>query len=93
MRWLRLRVEQINGERVTVGRALVRSAVLLLPFEVNHVVMFNLAPQSGPPPTAFYVGIALVWLLIGVYLASIVASPLGQSVHDRVAGTVVRDTR
>lgn len=84
-----LQIEQVHGGKISIGRALLRSAVLLVPFELNHFVMFNMAPQTAQPGLAFYVALAFVWLVIGLYLLLVIGSPLGQSLHDRVAGTVV----
>jgi len=90
MALLRMRVEMVDGSRVSLPRALLRSTVLLVPFEVNHVLMFHFAPPTGEAPSAaFWIGIAAVWVLIGVFLVSVLVSPRRQSLHDRVAGTVV----
>ena len=85
-----LRVVDLAGRRVTFPRALLRSAILLVPFELNHTVMFQVSPgpgqQAGPLVLA---GIAAVWVLIAIYFATAAVWPRGQSVHDRIAGTVV----
>ena len=90
MRWLRIRVERADGGLVSFGRALVRSAILLLPFELNHTVMFQMssAESSGPGLTA-WIGISAVWVLISIYDGTAVLTRRRQSVHDLVAGTVV----
>lgn len=90
MRWFGLRVTDLDGRRISFGRALLRAAVLLVPFELNHTVMFDLSAGPGKDATpVVFIGIAGVWILIGLYLMTAAAPPLGQSVHDRVAGTVV----
>lgn len=90
MRWLRIRVERADGGLVSFGRALVRSAILLLPFELNHTVMFQMssAESSGPGLTA-WIGISAVWVLLSIYAGTAVLTRRRQSVHDLVAGTVV----
>jgi uncharacterized RDD family membrane protein YckC len=57
---------------------------------LNHAVMFYLAPRNAPPTPDFFIGIAAVWLVIAVYIASILLTRRHQSVHDLVAGTVVQ---
>lgn len=90
MRMLGMRVETVAGSRVGFPRGLLRSAVLLVPFEVNHTLMFHFAAPSGTEPSStFWIGLALVWVFIGMFLVSVLVSPRRQSVHDRVAGTVV----
>ena len=89
MRVFGLRVETEKGGRAGVGQGLLRSAVLLLPFEINHTLMFHFAQSGSDPPLAFWLGTGFVWLLILLYVISVVISPRGQSIHDRVARTVV----
>ena len=90
MRLLKLRVADVNGKRLGLGQALLRSAVMLAPFELNHALMFHLAPRNAPPTFAFYAGIAMVWGLIAIYIAAILLTRRHQSVHDLLAGTVVQ---
>jgi uncharacterized RDD family membrane protein YckC len=90
MRWLGLRVVDLGGGRLSLGRAMLRSAILLVPFELNHTVMFHLSPGAGREGGPIVVAaIAAVWILILLFLGSAIVSPLGQSIHDRVAGTRV----
>ena len=63
---------------------------MLIPFELNHAVMFYLAPRNAPPALSFFIGIAAVWAVIAVYIVSILLTRHRQSVHDLVAGTVVQ---
>lgn len=90
MRLLKLKVAVIGGGRIGFGQSLLRSAVMLIPFELNHVVWFHLAPRDAPPTPAFYIGLAAFWALIVAYIATILLTRRRQSVHDLVAGTVVQ---
>ena len=90
MRWLRIRVERVEGGAVFLGRALIRTAVLLLPFELNHTVMFQMStPAASGPGLASWIGIAIVWILLAIYAGTAVFTRRRQSVHDLAAGTVV----
>jgi uncharacterized RDD family membrane protein YckC len=89
MRLFKLRVEDKNGGMIGLGQALLRSVVMLIPFELNHTFMFHLGPRGGPPSVGFLVGIVAVWAVIAVYIASMLWTQRHQSVHDLVAGTVV----
>lgn len=91
MRWFGLRVVGLDGRPVGFPRAILRSAVLLVPFEINHAVMFHLSPGAGQESGLLLIAaIAVVWIVILLFLISAAVSPLGQSIHDRIAGTVVR---
>jgi uncharacterized RDD family membrane protein YckC len=92
MRLLGLRVTGLNGERISFGRALLRTVVKLIPFEVNHAVMFLPVPLASDPHPGFRYGFILVNVLLAIYLASIFLTRRRQSIHDLAAGTlVVRD--
>ena len=92
MRLLGLRVTGLDGERISFGRALLRTVVKLIPFEVNHAVMFLPVPLASESNPAFRPGFILIGVLMIVYLASVILTRRNQSIHDLVAGTlVVRD--
>ena len=90
MRLLKLKVADVSGGRIGFGQSLLRSAVMLIPLELNHAVVFHLAPRNAPPPPAFFVGIATVWAVIAVYIATMLLTRRRQSAHDLVARTVVQ---
>ena len=90
MRLLKLKLISVGGGPVRFGQALLRAAVLLIPFELNHAVMFHLTPRDGQPPTAmFWLGYIIVWALIALYIAAIPLTRRRQSVHDLLTGTAV----
>ena len=92
MRWLSLRLEPVQGGPVGARRALIRTVVMLIPFEVNH---FFLVWANSPEgiPNQLSLQYAVVGILILTYILTAALSPRGQSVHDLLAGTVVVDTR
>ena len=89
MRLLKLKVADAGGGRIGSG-SLLRSAVMLVPFEFNHAVMFHLLPRDAPPPPSYFIGLVVFWALIAAYIATILLTRRRQSVHDLVAGTVVQ---
>lgn len=91
MRLFKLKVTNLNGGRLGIGQALLRSAIMLIPFELNHAVLFHMMPPNGVPTTAFWVGYIGVWVAMAVYVAAIMITSRRQSVHDLVAHTVVTD--
>ena len=90
MRLLNLQVSDVAGKRISFGRALLRAVVMLIPFELNHVVMFHLAPKGSAPSPAFYIGLTGFWIVVAIYVACAYLTRHRQSVHDLIAGTVLR---
>lgn len=89
-RLLRIQVRTERGEQVRLGRALARTAVKLLPWELTHISAFALSADLtalGPLQVA---GIALANLLALSYLVVAIATGGRRSVHDYLAATAVR---
>ncbi|MFZ1754929.1 MAG: RDD family protein [Caldilineaceae bacterium] len=92
MRWFGLRLARTDGAKVTFGQAFLRSLVMLIPFEVNHIFLVWFSTPEGIP-TQLAAQYAVVFGLIGLYFLAAYRSPQRQSIHDRTAGTViVQDT-
>jgi len=89
-RLMGLRVVSTTGARLKFGRALWRAILVLIPFEWNHIIILQLAPLDGAPPSPmFWAGNVLTWVLILIYLGLPFFNPLRQSVHDVLAQTYV----
>lgn len=89
-RLLGLRASAVDGGRIGLGRALARTAVKLVPWELTHLTFFALAPQLG---TFSGLQLGLLWVVYGLFAVYlIVALRYGgeRSVHDLVVGTAVR---
>jgi len=91
-RRLGLRVTGLDGGQLPLSRALVRSAVKFLPWQIAHTCLFHypgwpLAPAA--PPAWVIVGFALVWLLVLSYLAMLGFSQSHRTPYDRLAGSQV----
>jgi uncharacterized RDD family membrane protein YckC len=74
--------------RVSLPRALVRTAVKLAPWELAHLVGFALAGVLGPAVRT--AGLVVANVLALVWFGSAVATGGARSVHDLAAGTRVR---
>ena len=92
MRWLGLRLEAANGASLGYARALLRTVVMLIPFEVNHFFMVWSSSPAGIPDQ-LSLQYAIIGILILAFVGAAALSPRRQSIHDRVAGTVVVRTR
>lgn len=82
-----------EGGGVVFGRALLRAAVKLLPWQLAHTALFNIPgwPQSPGTPPGWVIGLfILVWLLVLLYWLSALLSPQRRSLYDLAAGTSVR---
>ena len=89
MRLLGIRVTGLSGEQIGIGRAVLRSLVMLIPFELNHVVMFHPSPIWTDPKPGFRFGFVATGLLMIIYLAAVLLTGHHQSIHDLLAGTLV----
>jgi uncharacterized RDD family membrane protein YckC len=88
-RGLGLRVVTLEGERLSVGRSLVRSATKFLPWELAHAAVWQFAfagPDDQLLPTMLLVA---SWSIVGVSVALTLLDPRRRSLHDRVAGSIV----
>lgn len=88
-RVLRLRAETTSGARAGFFRALWRNALKLLPWELTHACLWRIPgwpfdPQT--PPLWINVGLILVWVIVAVYVASLLLSRTGQTLYDHLAG-------
>ncbi len=84
-RWLKVWVIGPSGAPPSVPRAVLRTAIKLLPWELAHIGGFALQAN----PVLQWVCIGLSNLMIVVYLAAMVASHSRRSIHDWIARTEV----
>ena len=87
-RALGLRVVTTGGAPVSFLRALWRNLLKLIPWELTHACLWRipgwpLAPET--PPLWVTVGLILVWVIVAVYVVSLVLSRDGQTLYDRLA--------
>ena len=85
-----LRVTDLAGERLNIGRALGRSAAKFLPWQIAHTAVFGLIADSAS--TGF---IVLAITAQGLVVASVIAmaiDPRHRAFHDWAAGTRVTAT-
>jgi uncharacterized RDD family membrane protein YckC len=88
-RLLKIQVTDTAGERLTIGRALARTAIKLLPWELAHVSAFALSTDLSRFNQTQSVGVAAANLLTIVYLGIAIATRGRRSAHDYAAGTIV----
>lgn len=93
-KWRRgLRVVDGRGERIGFGRALVRSAVKFLPWELGHYAVWQFSWSGSEPPPFVTVVLIAVYTLVALYVALPLLLASRRSVYDFVAGTRVEAVR
>ena len=89
---LGLRVTGTHGERLSLGRSLVRSLIKFLPWELTHACLWRIPgwpfnPQAPSPIIS--AGLILVWIIVGAYVISLLMSKKHQTLYDMIAGSYV----
>jgi uncharacterized RDD family membrane protein YckC len=90
-----LQVVNEKGERLTRWRAFIRSLLKLLPWQIAHNGLLRwegwpFAPEE--PSLMVLIRFGLVYLLVGVYIASALISEKHRTPYDWVAGSYVIHT-
>jgi uncharacterized RDD family membrane protein YckC len=84
-----LRVRRVDGGRLGLGRALLRTAVKLLPWELTHFSAFALMRDPNTFESRQLVGVGIANGLALLYLLVAACTRGLRSVHDYVARTEV----
>ena len=94
-RRLRLQVVTTEGDRSSFGRALLRSAVKFLPWQMAHTGLFHI---PGWPlavttiPTWVVTVFIILYALLAVYFLTLLVRP-HRTPYDWIAGTMVVSTK
>jgi len=87
-----IRVVNANGGRLTWGQAFIRSLVKMIPWQIAHTCLFHI---PGWPlavttiPSAVSAGFALMYVLVGLYIASALISKKHRTPYDLASGAYV----
>lgn len=87
-----LLVVSSRGDRLSIGRSLMRSGLKFLPWQIAHTCLFHIPGwpvAPGPIPTPVIGGLALAYGLVGLYLVGLVIPPVHRTAYDWIAGTRV----
>lgn len=91
-RLLSIHTVRSDGGPIKIGRAIGRTAVKMVPWELTHIASFLLVPSLGDIGLISGVGLAVAYALGLLFLVVAWRSGGRRSVHDRVATTQVEPT-
>lgn len=81
-----IQVTDLQGNRISVGRSVLRTTVKLIPWELSHFVVWRSQTLSEDILTLL---IVVVWILVAMYFFLIGISATSRSFYDIFAGTKV----
>ena len=87
-----IRVVNADGGRLTWRQAFVRSLIKMIPWQIAHTCLFHI---PGWPfvvtliPPAVTAGFILVYVLAGIYLATVFISRKHRTPYDWISGSYV----
>jgi uncharacterized RDD family membrane protein YckC len=84
-----LKVIGPDGERLSLRRALARTALKFLPWELAHTAIWQAQFASAERSPGVIAGFVLVWALVGANALSIVLRRDRRALYDQWAGTAV----
>ena len=82
-------VDSKTGDRISLPQAILRTFIMMLPWELAHFTNNIPTPMWYTSNPGFRLGFAIIPLLVLVYIAVTQFTRRKQSLHDLVAKTVV----
>lgn len=86
---LKLKVADRNGNRIRFWRALGRTTLKFLPWEISHTLIWQIYFSPQEDSAWINYGFVLVYLLIGVNLISLKLTTTRQTLYDLLTSTYV----
>ncbi|MFD2132163.1 RDD family protein [Pseudogracilibacillus auburnensis] len=78
-----------SGQRIGIGRSIVRTTVKFLPWELAHFTIWQLMLPSSMSDMIIYIILGIVYFAILVYLIIPFTNKKRKNVYDWIAGTEV----
>lgn len=90
-RLAKIRVVNADGERLSRIKALIRSAVKFLPWQIAHTSIYQIKPDIPGVEPSFceFAGFMIVYVLVGIYIASVFISKKRRTPYDWAVGSYV----
>ena len=89
---LKLKVVNRNGNRIRFWRAFGRTVLKFIPWELSHTLIWQLYFSQQRESTWINYGFALVYLLLGLNILSLVITKTNQTLYDLLTSTYVIST-
>jgi len=86
---LGLKVTDYNRERVSLWRSLARTALKFIPWELSHTLIWNIAFSPEASSIMINYGFVVVYVLVGLNIASLIMTEKHQTIYDFLARTYV----
>lgn len=86
---MNLVVQAADGTPASFAAVLLRNVLKFVPWEITHMLIWRNVYSESFPTWAFVGGLALVYGLLGIYIATMVVSPSRQTLYDGIAGVVI----
>ena len=88
-RRLKLKVTDHNGKQISVWRSLARTLLKFVPWELSHTLIWQLYFSPQIESVWINYGFTLVYLLIGLNIASLFLTKSHQTLYDLFTNTYV----
>jgi uncharacterized RDD family membrane protein YckC len=88
-RRLKLKVANRDGNRISFWRSLGRTLLKFVPWEISHTLIWQIYFSPQTESVWINYGFALVYLLIGLNLLSLVLTKTKQTLYDLLTHTYV----
>ena len=90
---LKLKVANRNGSRISLRRALSRTLLKFVPWELSHTLIWQIYFSQQSEPVWINYGFALVYLLLGLNIFSLIITKTNQTLYDLLTSTYVISTQ
>ncbi|HAX71351.1 MAG TPA: RDD family protein [Anaerolineae bacterium] len=78
-----------NGDPVSFPRSFARTVLKLIPWELSHTLIWEIRFDSHVDPTLISIGFGVVYLLVGLNIASLIMTKKHQTLYDLITKTCV----
>lgn len=86
---LSLKVIDENENQISFVKALTRNLLKFLPWEISHTMIWQITFFPETNPIMINLGFGLVYLLIGLNIASVLMTKTHQTLYDLITKTFV----
>jgi uncharacterized RDD family membrane protein YckC len=84
-----LKVTDHNGTRIIFARSFVRTLLKFIPWEISHTLIWEISFSPQTDSAFSTIGFIIVYLLMGLNIASLLMTKTHQTIYDLLTGTYV----